>query len=112
MADKKVYRVMFHNAGQIYEVYAHKVSQSGLLGFVEVSGLIFGEKTQLVVDPGEEKLKAEFEGVECCYLPMQAVVRIDQVAKQGPCKIHADSTGNTNVTRFPSPILTPRKSGD
>ena len=112
MTNKKIYRVIFFNAGQVYEVYARNVSQGGLLGFVEISGLIFGEKTQLVVDPSEERLKAEFEDVASCYLPMQAVVRIDHVTKQGPCKIHSDGGRGDKVTPFPSPILTPRKSGD
>ena len=44
--------------------------------------LLFGERWQLLVDPGEEKLKSEFSGVKRTYIPMHAIVRIDEVEKQ------------------------------
>ena len=39
------------------------VHQSGLLGFIEVEEIVFGEKSSVVVDPSEESLKSEFSGV-------------------------------------------------
>ena len=48
---KRIYRVIFSNHGQVHEVYAKSVSQGSLFGCVEVEGLLFGEKTSLVVDP-------------------------------------------------------------
>src|SRR5699024_11340795 len=53
--SQPLYRVAFHNRGEVYEVYARSVSQGGLYGFVEIEELVFGERTQLVVDPGEER---------------------------------------------------------
>ncbi|MBI3773178.1 MAG: DUF1820 family protein [Gammaproteobacteria bacterium] len=108
-AKKKVYKVIFHNQGKIYEIYARNVEQGDLLGFVEISGLIFGEKSKMLVDPGEEKLEAEFSGVESCLIPMHAVVRIDQVTKEGHNKILAEDQGG-NITAFPSPIIAPRRN--
>ena len=85
--EPHIYRVIFHNQGQIYEVFAREVFQSELIGFIEVEGYLFGSRTQMVVDPSEEKLKSEFEGVERSYIPMHAIVRIDEVEKEGQARI-------------------------
>lgn len=100
MTKKSIYRVVFFNQGQVYEVYAHSVGQGAMVGFVEVESLAFGERTQVVVDPSEERLKSEFEGVKRTYIPMHAVIRIDEVEKPGTGKI-SDARGN--VTPFPMP---------
>jgi len=104
MTDKKTYRITFHNQGKVYEIYARSVHQSGLFGFIEIEKMVFGEKSSVVVDPSEEKLKNEFEGVTRTYLPMHAVVRIDEVEKTGPSKI-MDAEGGGNVAPFP--VFTP-----
>lgn len=107
MAKKQIYRIVFFNQGTIYEVYARSVNQGGLYGFVEVEGLIFGEKSSVVIDPSEERLKTEFSGVQRTYIPMHAVVRIDEVEKRGTAKITHISGKGDNVTAFPVPIYTP-----
>lgn len=104
MTEKRIYKVIFFNQGQVYEVYARSVGQGNLAGFVEVESLAFGERSQVVVDPGEEKLKAEFEGVKRTYIPMHAVIRIDEVEKTGTGKI-SDARGN--ITPFPVPGFGP-----
>ena len=98
MSEKRLYRVQFVNQGRIYEVYAHEVGQGSLFGFLEVAGMVFGSRSELVVDPAEEKLKSEFEGVKRSFIPMHAVIRVDEVAKQGTAKI---SKVEGNVTPFP-----------
>ncbi|MCC7119982.1 MAG: DUF1820 family protein [Gammaproteobacteria bacterium] len=101
MTRKSTYRVTFHNHGKVYEIYARKVNQGGLLGFVEIEDIVFGEKTTVVVDPSEEHLKSEFQGVKRTYIPMHAVVRIDEVEKTGLSKI-TDGTGRSEkITPFP-----------
>jgi len=102
-----IYKVLFHNQGQIYEVYAHNIYQSDLYGFIEVEDYIFGKKTQVVIDPSEDKLRTEFDGVQRSFIPMHAIIRIDEVEKEGIAKV-TESTG-TNITPFPVPI--PRDSG-
>ena len=69
-------------------MYAHQVSQSDLWGFVEIGEIIFGERTAVLVDPGEERLKAEFANTKRTYVPMHAIIRIDEVEKEGTNKIH------------------------
>ena len=66
--------------------------------------MVFGERTSLVVDPSEEKIKSEFENVKRTYLPMHSIIRIDEVDKQGTSKI---SKLEGNVAQFPMPIYTP-----
>lgn len=101
-AHKRVYKVQFHNQGKLYELYAREVSQSDLYAFIEVSGIIFGEKAKVVVDPSEERLKAEFSQVNRTHIPLHAVVRIDEVEKEGVNKI-IDGGGENrgNIAAFP-----------
>jgi hypothetical protein len=86
-SQKRVYKVIFLNQGQLYEVFAKNVTQGSLFGFVEIEQLLFGERTQVVVDPSEERLKTEFAGVKRFFVPMHSVVRIDEVEKEGPARI-------------------------
>jgi hypothetical protein len=96
----RLYRVSFHNQGRVYEIYARGVSHGGMPGFVEVEKLQFGEKTALLLDPSEEKLKAEFENVERFYVPLHAVIRIDEVSKAGVARIR-EGTASDKVTPMP-----------
>jgi hypothetical protein len=100
----RVFRVAFFNQGKVYEIYARHVRQGELYGFVEIEEIIFGEASSMLVDPSEERLKSEFKGVQRCLIPIHAVVRIDEVAKEGSGKIH-EVGERSNVTPFPSPSL-------
>ncbi|MCP4995432.1 MAG: DUF1820 family protein [Gammaproteobacteria bacterium] len=95
----RIFRIDFINQGKVYELYAEAVRQSEILGFLEIEGLIFGESSAIVIDPTEEKLKDEFSGVSRTLVPIQAVIRIDEVEKRGNCKII--EIDNSNVTPFP-----------
>ena len=89
--------------GKVYELYARSVSHGELYGFVEIGEIIFGERTAILVDPSEEKLKSEFEGVQRTYVPFHAVIRIDEVRREGANKILEVGEGG-NVTPFPVPM--------
>ena len=52
--SKSIYKVVFINQGKVYEVFARQVYQAEMYGFVVVEELIFGERSTVVVDPGEE----------------------------------------------------------
>lgn len=106
-----VLRITFMNLGKLYQLHAKSVRQGELYGFVELSDLLFDEHTTVVIDPAEEKLKAEFAGVTRIQVPMHAIVRIDEVSKRGQNKIFELDNG-TNVTPFPSPIYTPKPGLD
>ncbi len=108
---RRLYRVIFFNQGKCYEMYARQVAQGGLYGFIEIEHPVFGERTQIVVDPSEERLQKEFEGVERFYVPLHAVVRIDEVKKQGASRISGGSEDGDNVAPFPVPMYGPKDSG-
>jgi hypothetical protein len=107
--SKKIYRIRFLNEDKVYEIYARHVYQGSLYGFVIVEDIVFGETGSVVVDPSEERLKREFEGVRQTHIPLHAVLRIDQVEKQGVAKVQPVEG---NVAAFPSPIYTPRTGGN
>lgn len=107
MPKEQLFKVVFMNQGQVYEIYARQVDQGAMFGFIAVEELVFGERTTVVVDPSEEKIKSEFANVKRTYLPMHSIIRIDEVDKEGKSKI---SKLEGNVAQFPMPIYTPGDS--
>jgi len=101
MPRKPIYKVIFHNQGKVYEIYARSVHQGAMFGFIEIEKIVFGEKTSLVVDPSEENLKSEFKNVTRTYIPLHSIIRIDEVNKQGTPKVTELSGKDSNVMPFP-----------
>ena len=102
-----IFRIAFYNQNEIYEVYARQIYQSEMYGFIEVEEFVFGERSQVVVDPGEERLKQQFSGVTRSYIPMHSIIRIDEVEKEGVGKISEVKAGN--VSAFPTMPYSPGK---
>jgi hypothetical protein len=103
MAASHIFRIMFVNQGKVYEIYARSVNHGELFGFIEVEELLFGERSSVVLDPSEERIKSEFDGVKRTFLPLHSVLRVDEVRKQGSSKISA-LEGGSNVAQFPMPV--------
>lgn len=101
MPSDPIYRVVFLSQAEIYEIYVRNIYQSDLYGFIEIEGFLFGERSQLVVDPSEERLKTQFADVTRSYIPMHAIIRIDEVEKEGVGKI-IEAKGDSKVTPFPT----------
>lgn len=102
MASNPVYKVIFKNGNQVVEIFARQIYQSDMWGFIEVEEFLFGERSQILVDPAQEKLKAEFSGVQRSYIPLPAVIRIDEVAREGVARIIEARPGDSaNVASFP-----------
>ena len=99
MSSQPVYKVIFQNGGQVFEVFARQIYQSDMWGFIEIEELVFGERSAVLVDPSEEKLKAEFSGVKRSYIPLQSIVRIDEVEKEGAARI--SEGGSAKIAPFP-----------
>ena len=87
MKTKSVYKIIFVQLGEIYEVFAKQIYQSDMYGFIEVEEYIFNKDKQLVVDPTSEKLKNEFSKVERSYIPINSIIRIDEVNETCEVKI-------------------------
>ena len=106
-ASKRIYRVIFHSQGDVYELHARHLGQSDMYGFVEIRDLIFGERSAVLVDPADERLKSEFAGVKRAFIPMHAVVRIDEVEHEGKNRITQGGAGGAKVTPFPNQAFAP-----
>jgi hypothetical protein len=107
---KRIYRIIFVNHDTICELYAESFFESENYGFIEVESILFGESSSIVVDPSEERLKNEFRDVKRTFIPVHAVIRIDEVMKQGVGKL-TDIKGETvKVSPFPQfPTVRPDK---
>jgi len=101
MTSKHIYKILFHQQGNLYELYARSVSHGEMYGFLEIGEIIFGERSALLVDPTEEKLKAEFAGVKRTYVPIGYVLRVDEVEKEGINKVHTAGESGSNITQLP-----------
>lgn len=108
MASPRVYRITFMSQGRVYELYAKNVGSADLFGFVEVSNLLWSQKSSVVIDPSEDSLKHEFEGVKRFFVPMQAVIRIDEVDREGAAKVVSSAGGSV----APFPMFMPPGGGD
>ncbi len=100
---KPLYKVTFLNHGKVYELYARHIAGSSLWGFTEVGELVFDVHEGLVVDPTEERLRDEFGGTKVLHLPMQSIIRIEEVERKGQSAIRDAATGEKVVTPFPLP---------
>ncbi len=95
-----IFKVIFHNNQQVFEVFARGIYQSDMYGFIEVEEFVFGEPDALIVNPGDEKLKNEFSSVKRSYIPMHSIIRIDEVEKEGVAKV-TESAPGSKVAQFP-----------
>ncbi len=100
---KTLYKVTFLNHGKVYELYARHAGASHLWGFTEIGELMFDLHDGLVVDPTEERLREEFGGTRMLHLPMQSIVRIEEVERKGTSAIRDAESGERVVTPFPLP---------
>lgn len=103
MSNQKAFRVLFTQQNEVYEVYTRHVYQSSMLGFIELEEFVFGSRSKILVDPSEDKLKSTFGNVKRSFIPINAVIRIDEVDQEGQAKISQASSGK--ITHFP---LTPQ----
>ena len=101
MKKKTTYKIIFMQLGEIYEIFAKQIYQSEMYGFIEVEEYIFNNNKQLVVDPSSEKLQNEFKSVERSYIPINSIIRIDEVVEMGEAKIKENKS---QVSPFPMNI--------
>jgi len=102
MEKTKLYKVSYYNQDKVYELYAKQVYESDLYGFLTIEEIVFGSKSDVVIDTSEEKLKTEFEAVKRSFIPMHSVIRIDEVKEQGVCKIKDTNGSSGSVSPFPN----------
>jgi len=101
MSDNILYKVTFFNQSKIYELYAKDVFSSEIYGFIYVAELVFDQNSTIVIDPAEDKIRDEFANVNVLHLPVQSIIRIEEVKKKMSCKIRDIKKGE-NISSFPS----------
>lgn len=102
MRKKPLYKITFLNQGRSYEIYARSVQSSELWGFTTIADLVFEDASSLIVDPAEEKLREEFKDTRVLHLPIQSILRIEEVEKRGSAAIR-DAASGDKITPFPLP---------
>lgn len=109
--SEPLYRILFKQHDTEVELFARFLFQSDLYGFVELEQLVFVERSTLVVDPEADKLRAQFEGVRRTFLPLQSVVRIDEIDLDAIERLSDDFEPDlkSNVTHFPTTFQPPRE---
>ncbi|HEX3553271.1 MAG TPA: DUF1820 family protein [Thermoanaerobaculia bacterium] len=109
MSKDRIFKIVFLNQGNVVELYARQVTQGNLFGFIEVEDLVFGGRTEMVVDPTEESLRSEFGQAKRLYLPMHAVFRIEEVEQEGVSRMRAITVKSDEgiVRVFPVPLFPP-----
>lgn len=107
MASSKTYRVTFLSQGNVYELYAKSVGSAAMFGFVEIAHLVWSQKSAVVIDPSEDRLKHEFSGVKRFFVPMHSVIRIDEVDHEGASKIVPGGEGAQAGKVTPFPMFVP-----
>lgn len=77
---KKLFRIDFINAEkENLSIYASKVNPSSFLGLIEVADIVFMDTSDIILNPQDDKVKKEFKNVERTFLPLNAIIRIDEV---------------------------------
>ena len=101
--SKPLYKITFLNHSKIYVLYAHHVSASHLWGFNQIGDFVFDVHDGVVVDPTEERLRTEFGETQMLHLPMQSIIRVEEVSKKGKSSIRDSTSADNVITPFPVP---------
>ena len=105
MSSEPIYRITFFNQQEVYEIYAQHVFQSDLWGFLEVEEFVFGERSQMIVDPAEEKLKNEFSGSSAALSRCSLWCVLMKWKKRVPARLPKFTGRGGNVRPFPFPSM-------
>jgi hypothetical protein len=80
-----VYRTVFTHLDQVYTLYSKGVSEETLVGFIEVDSILSVSQDYLMStetpDNGIPLYLFQMEGIKRTYVPMHAVVRIDELTR-------------------------------
>jgi hypothetical protein len=101
--SNNLFRIRFYHEDKVCVIYARFLATEAVFGFLEVEDIVFQKRESDIVDPTEEKLRAMFEDVVCTYIPLQAVIRIDEVKNLGAGKVIdlPEGASTKNMRPFP-----------
>ncbi|MCD8569002.1 MAG: DUF1820 family protein [Geovibrio sp.] len=55
------------------------MNPSSFLGLIEVTDIVFMDSSDIILNPQDDKIKKEFKNVERTFLPLNSIIRIDEV---------------------------------
>lgn len=78
--NKKLYKIIFIDEDKkVQTVHASYLNPSSFLGLIEISDIVFIGQSDIIISPDDGKLKEVFKNVERSYIPLNYIVRIDEV---------------------------------
>ncbi|MGD9808694.1 MAG: DUF1820 family protein [Deferribacterales bacterium] len=96
---KKLYKIIFIDEDKkIQTIHSSMLNPSSFLGLVEISDIVFLDKSDIIISPDDGNLKAKFKNVERSYIPLNSIVRIDEITleKETPViRLHSDNADET-----------------
>ncbi len=104
-AKEPLYKILYVNQNKVVEIHCKNVYQSSFWGFIEIEDLVFAPNNSLIVDPSEEQLKQEFSTVKRSFIPLQSIVRIDEVDHPNPNKVTSYKKNKDGALNKPIPLF-------
>jgi len=96
---KKLYKIIFIDEDKkIQTIHSSMLNPSSFLGLVEISDIVFLDKSEIIISPDDGDLKAKFKNVERSYIPLNSIVRIDEITleKETPViRLYSDNADET-----------------
>lgn len=106
-----IYRVTFSQGEQICQLYSRFVLEESLIGFIELDELIFDEQKYLDVEQGDSissEMKQQFQGVERTYIPVNSILRIDELLRKDVRKPTKREPTIASISTLKSNVGTPK----
>ena len=78
--NKKYFKIIFYDEEhKPLTVCAQNVHPSNILGFIDVEKLIFMDPSNIILTPDDDKIRNIFKNVEKIMLPLNHIIRIDEL---------------------------------
>ena len=74
-----LYKVVYSYQNKVQEIMVKQIYTSDLYGFIEIEEFMPDYNKTLIVDPKREKINQEFAQVRRSYIPIQHILRIDEI---------------------------------
>ncbi|MBZ4644220.1 MAG: hypothetical protein PWQ25_180 [Deferribacteres bacterium] len=77
--NERYFRIQFIDSKkEIMTFFAKSVNPSSYIGLIEVSNILYMD-SEILINPEDEKIRKEFKGVKRTFLPLSAIIRIDEI---------------------------------
>ncbi len=77
---KELYKVIILDENkENVVIYATSVTQADFLGFIEISGIEFPNKSDIILTPGEDKAHSLFKDTKRIIVPGNLIIRIEEI---------------------------------